>query len=211
MPCFKPIRDIAVKILQINPSAQGVNGNSSKLASQITDALLAKNPQAQVTLRDLSVTPADIVDGAALGALFTPAEQRNTEQQARVERDDVLIKEAQEHDVYVIGVPMYNYGIPVQLKSWIDAICRARVTFRYTEQGTVEGLLKGKKVYLALARGGKHRNSVTDTQEAYMRAVLGFLGITDIQPIYAEGLQMGDAINAQGWASAAQEIAQYVA
>lgn len=200
-----------MKILQINSSAQGNNGSSTKLANQISQTLLAKHSNATHSLRDLSITPADVVDPAGLAALFTPEEQRTAEQQARVARDDVLIKEVQEHDVYVIGVPMYNFGIPAQLKSWIDAICRARVTFRYTENGTVEGLLKNKKVYLAFARGGVYRDSDRDSQITYLRSVLAFVGITDIQPIYAEGLQMGDEMKAKGWAVAEQEIAQYVA
>ena len=90
----------------------------------------------------------------------------------------------------VIGVPMYNFGVPAQLKNWIDAIARAGVTFRYTEKGP-EGLLKGKKVYVALTRGGKYRNTPADTQVPYLTTVLGFLGMTDVQFVYAEGLAMG--------------------
>ena len=90
----------------------------------------------------------------------------------------------------VLGVPMYNFGVPVQLKNWIDAISRAGVTFRYTASGP-EGLLKGKKVYVALARGGTYRNTPADTQVPYLSTVLAFLGMTDVRFVYAEGLAMG--------------------
>ena len=118
-------------------------------------------------MRDLSDVPHPVLDEAALGALFTPAEQRTPEQAARVALDDALIAEIQAADVVVLGVPMYNFGVPAQLKNWIDAISRAGVTFRYTENGP-EGLLKGKKVYVALARGGKYRNTPADTQVPYL-------------------------------------------
>ena len=101
-----------------------------------------------------------------------------------------MIAEIQAADVVVLGVPMYNFGVPAQLKNWIDAISRAGVTFRYTENGP-EGLLKGKKVYVALTRGGKYRNTPADTQVPYLQTVLTFLGMTDVQFVYAEGLAMG--------------------
>src|SRR6185369_17965624 len=118
------------------------------------ERLRAANPDAGVTLRDLGRTPHPALDEPALGALFTPADKRTPEQAARVAQDDTLIAELQAADVIVLGVPMYNFGVPVQLKNWIDAIARAGVTFRYTDKGPV-GLLKGRKVYVALARGGK--------------------------------------------------------
>ena len=119
-------------------------------------------------MRDLADTPHPVLDEAALGALFTPADQRTPEQAARVALDDALIAEIQAADVVVLGVPMYNFGVPAQLKNWIDAISRAGVTFRYTANGP-EGLLKGKKVYVALTRGGKYRNTPADTQVPYLQ------------------------------------------
>jgi len=104
--------------------------------------------------------------------------------------DDALIAEVQAHDAIVLGVPMYNFGVPVQLKNWIDAIARAGVTFRYTAEGP-EGLLKGKTVYVALARGGRYRGTPNDSQVPYLKTVLGFLGLTDVRFVYAEGLAMG--------------------
>ena len=152
-----------MKILQINASARREGANSTRVANSIVARLQAANPGAQLTLRDLAVTPHPVLDEAALGALFTSADQRSSEQSARVALDDALIAEIQAHDTLVLGVPMYNFGVPVQLKSWIDAIARAGVTFRYTETGP-EGLLKGKKVYVALARGGLYRDTANDSQ-----------------------------------------------
>jgi FMN-dependent NADH-azoreductase len=151
------------------------------------------------------VTPHPVLDEAALGALFIPAEQRTPEQAARVALDDALIAEIQAHDTIVLGVPMYNFGVPVQLKAWIDAIARAGTTFRYTATGP-EGLLTGKTVYVALARGGLYRDTPNDSQVPYLKAVLGFLGLTDLRFIYAEGLNMGPEAAAKGFAQAEQDI-----
>jgi len=179
-----------MKILQINASARSAGANSTRLADAITARLTAKNPGAVVELRDLASQPHPVLDEPSLGALFTPADQRTPEQAARVALDDALIAQVQGADVIVLGVPMYNFGVPVQLKTWIDAIARAGVTFRYTEQGP-EGLIKGKKVYVALARGGLYRDTPADSQVPYLKSVLGFLGMTDVEFIYAEGLAMG--------------------
>jgi FMN-dependent NADH-azoreductase len=117
-----------MNILQINASARRDGANSTRVANQVTARLQAANPGATLTLRDLAVTPHPLLDEAALGALFTPAANRSAEQAARVALDDALIAEIQAHDTVVLGVPMYNFGVPVQLKSWIDAIARAGVT-----------------------------------------------------------------------------------
>lgn len=194
-----------MNILQINASARREGANSTRLANAIVDRLKAADPNARITLRDLAVTPHPMLDEAALGALFTPADQRTPEQAARVALDDALIAEIQAHDTIVLGVPMYNFGIPAQLKNWIDAIARAGVTFRYTAAGP-EGLLKGKTVYLALARGGLYRDTDKDAQVPYLKNVLGFLGMTDLRLIYAEGLAMGPEAAAKGFARAEADL-----
>ncbi|WP_338413612.1 NAD(P)H-dependent oxidoreductase [uncultured Sphaerotilus sp.] len=194
-----------MNILQINASARRDGANSTRLANQITARLQAANPGATLTLRDLAVTPHPLLDEAALGALFTPAANRSEEQAARVALDDALIAELQAHDTIVLGVPMYNFGVPVQLKSWIDAIARAGVTFRYTATGP-EGLLTGKTVYVALARGGLYRDTPNDSQVPYLKSVLGFLGLTDVRFIYAEGLAMGPEAAAKGFAQAEADL-----
>lgn len=187
-----------MKILQINASARREGANSSRLTQTIVDRLRSAQPEAHLTVRDLAVSPHPVLDEAALVALFTPDEQRTPEQRARVALDDALIAEVQAHDTIMLGVPMYNFGVPVQLKAWIDAIARAGVTFRYTAQGP-EGLLNGKTVYVALARGGIYRDSPNDSQVPYLKTVLGFLGLSDVRFIYAEGLAMGESSVQKGF------------
>lgn len=199
-----------MNILQINGSARSEGANSTRIASDIVARLQAANPAATVVLRDLARNPAPVVDEAALGALFTPAEQRTAEQAARVAESDALIAEVQAADVIVLGVPMYNFGVSSQLKNWIDAIARAGVTFSYTENGP-EGLLKGKKVIVACARGGLYRGTPNDTQTPYLQTVLGFLGMTDVRFVYAEGLNMGEEAAKQGFAQAEADIASALA
>jgi FMN-dependent NADH-azoreductase len=196
-------------ILQINSSARGQASHSTRLANRIVERLRDADPEATLTLRDLRLQPHPVLDEATLGALFTPAVQRTPEQAARVALDDALIAEVQAADVIVLGVPMYNFGVPASLKNWIDAIARVGVTFRYTLKGP-EGLLKGKKVYLALSRGGKYRNTPADTQVPYLKTVLGFLGLTDIAFVYAEGLAMGPDAEQTAFASAYQQIEEAV-
>jgi FMN-dependent NADH-azoreductase len=181
---------MTMKILQINASARVAGANSTRVADAVVARLKAKHPGARVTVRDLARDPHPVLDGAALAALFTPAAERTPEQTARVALDDALVAQLFDADVLVLGVPMYNFGIPVQLKAWIDAVARAGITFRYTANGP-EGLVKGKKVYVALARGGVYRDGPADTQVPYLKTVLAFLGMTDVEFIYAEGFAMG--------------------
>ncbi len=195
-----------MNILQINASARLQDSNSTRVANSITARLQARNPAARLTLRDLAHNPQPLLDAAALDALFTAADQRSPAQQARVALDDACIAELQAADVLVLGVPMYNFGVPAQLKNWIDAVARAGVTFKYTESGPV-GLLHGKTVYVALARGGRHRGAETDSQVPYLKTILGFMGLTEVHFVYAEGLNMGPEAVQQGFAEAEAQIA----
>ncbi len=192
-------------ILQINASARVEGAQSTRLADTIVERLRARDPQATLDVRDLAANPHPVLDEPALQALFTAPAERSPEQAARVALDDALIAEVQAADVLVLGVPMYNFGVSAQLKNWIDAIARAQVTFRYTENGP-EGLLKGKKVYVALARGGKYRGTPADTQVPYLQTVLGFLGMTDLHFIYAEGLAMGPDAAERAFAEAQVDL-----
>ncbi len=192
-------------ILQINGSARRQGSNSTKVANRIVERLRHTHPDATLTVRDLATHPARILDEAALAALYTPAEKRTPEQATRVADDDALIAEVQAADILVIGAPMYNLGISVQLKSWFDAICRARVTFKYTENGPV-GLLNDKKVYVGFSRGGHYRNTPHENEASYLRSVLGFLGITDVSFVFAEGMSMGPEAEEKGMAAAHAEI-----
>jgi FMN-dependent NADH-azoreductase len=197
-----------MNILQIHSSARAEGSHSTRLVRQIVERLQASLPdpaQAAITVRDLGRTPHPELNEATLQALFTPPEQRTPAQAERVALDDALITELQAADVVVLGVPMYNFGVPAPLKNWIDAISRAKVTFQYTANGP-EGLLKGKKVVIALTRGGQYRNTPADTQVPYLKTVLSFLGMSDIQLVYAEGLAMGPEAEQQALASAQSQI-----
>jgi FMN-dependent NADH-azoreductase len=195
-----------MNILQINSSARSTGSESSRLADTIVARLTADaSGDAKVVRHDLASKPLQVIDEPALQALFTPADKRTPEQAARVAIDDALIAEVQAADVIVIGAPMYNFGVTIQLKSWLDAIARAQVTFRYTETGP-EGLLKGKKVYVALARGGMHKDGPSDTQVPYLKTMLGFLGMTDVQFVYAEGMGYGPEAVLKAQADAEAQI-----
>ena len=198
-----------MNILQVNSSARREGSHSTRLATRLVERLREVDPEATLTVRDLAVVPHPVLDEAALEALFTPENQRTPEQAARVALDDALIAEIQAADVVVLGVPMYNFGVPAQLKNWIDAISRAQVTFRYTASGP-EGLLKGKQVYVALTRGGRYRNTPADTQVPYLKTVLAFLGMTDVHFVYAEGLAMGPDAERSGLAAAHAQIEDVV-
>jgi len=203
-----------MNILQINSSARRLQDDqgsfSTRLANELTAGLRAANPDATVTVRDFAVSPVPVLDEAALGALFTPAEARNADQAARVALNDQLIAELLAADVVVIGVPMINFNVSAQLKNWIDAIARAGVTFKYGEQGPI-GLVTGKKVYVVSARGGIHRDQPTDQVVPYLRTVLAFLGMTDVEFIYAEGLNMGPEIADRGLSAARAQITELLA
>jgi FMN-dependent NADH-azoreductase len=194
-----------MNILQIYSSARRDASHSTRLANRLVQRLRESEPESTLTVRDLNDAPHPVLDEAALGALFAPPDKRTREQAARVALDDALIAEIQAADVVVLGIPMYNFGVPAPLKNWIDAISRAGVTFRYSEKGP-EGLLKGKKVYVALTRGGQYRNTPSDTQVPYLQTVFTFLGLTDVQFVYAEGLAMGPDAERNAIASAHEQI-----
>jgi FMN-dependent NADH-azoreductase len=183
-------------ILQLNSAARSQGANSTLLANELTAKLQSANPGATVVVRDLLADPLPHLDDAVLGAFFTPAEQRTPEQAAVHARSEALIAELQAADIIVIGAPMYNFGVSTQLKAYFDWIARAGITFRYTANGP-EGLVTGKKAFVVSARGGKYLGSPHDSQTPYLKSFLGFLGITDVSFIYAEGLALGpDAADA---------------
>lgn len=194
-----------MNILQINSSARAENSQSTRLATSIVERLQGAHDNAKLVVRDLGRTPHPALDECALGALFTPADKRTAGQAERVALDDALIAELKAADVIVLGVPMYNFGVSAQLKNWIDAVARAGVTFTYTDKGPI-GLVQGKKVYVALTRGGLYRNTPADTQVPYLKTFLGFIGLTDVQFIYAEGLAMGPDAEQKALASARTQI-----
>ena len=175
-------------LLQINASINNGNGQSSQLAAQFVAAFQRHHPAAKVVIRDVAATePVPHLDAERFGAFISKPDQRSARQHAVVEYSDALIQELQHADVIVIGLPMYNFGVPSQLKAYFDHIARAGVTFKYTDKGPV-GLLTGKRAYVFAARGGIYAGTPLDTQTGYVRDFLRFLGITDVNFVYAEGL-----------------------
>ena len=193
-------------ILHITSSVKGAASRSTLLSEEVVAGLLQQGPGAGVTTRDLGAEPVAMLDADALGALSTPADRRSPAQQALIAAHDALIAEIKAADVVVFGVPMYNFAVPAQLKAYLDAISRAGATFRYGATGP-EGLIRGKKVYVVFARGGHYRDTPNDTQTPFLRAILGFLGMTDVEFVYAEGLETGATGEAKGLAVARQAIA----
>ncbi|WP_039917740.1 FMN-dependent NADH-azoreductase [Cellvibrio mixtus] len=196
------------KLLQINSSLFGDNGNSSTLANEFVQRWKAVNPAGEVVVRDFAKEEVPHLDATRVQALFSPAEGRTAEQQAVLDYSDNIIAEIQSADAIVIGVPMYNFGVPSALKAYFDHIARAGVTFKYTETGPV-GLLNDKPVYIIATRGGIYKGQAADSQSQFLKSFLTFVGLKDVHFIYAEGLNMGQKDEA--FAAAKTEIEQEVA
>jgi FMN-dependent NADH-azoreductase len=179
-------------LLQLNSSIFSSGGHSTQLADQFVASWHATESDAEVIVRDLAHDPITHLDAQRVLAFFSQPEMRTPEQQAYIAESDALIEEIKQAQIIVIGLPMYNFGIPSTLKAYFDQIARAGVTFRYTENGP-EGLLTGKKVFVFAARGGMYAGTPLDSQTSYMRDFLSFLGMNDVEFVYAEGLNMGEA------------------
>jgi FMN-dependent NADH-azoreductase len=177
-------------LLQINSSINNGNGQSSRLADQFVAAFRERNPDTRIIRRDLAAEAVPHLTAERFGAFITNPEQLSTDQRSVVAYSDALIAELKAADVIVLGLPMYNFGVPSQLKAYFDHIARAGVTFRYSASGP-QGLLTGKKVYVFAARGGLYAGSSLDTQTGYVRDFLRFLGMGDVEFVYAEGLATG--------------------
>ena len=198
-------------LLQINASINNGNGQSSQLAKQFVTAFQKRKPEATVVVRDVAAAePVPHLDAARFAAFITPAEQRNDAQHSVVAYSDTLIDELRRADVIVLGLPMYNFCVPSQLKAYFDHIARAGVTFKYTGNGPV-GLLTGKKAYVFAARGGQYAGTPLDTQTNYVRDFLRFVGIKEVEFIYAEGLALSPQSKETNLARAAAEIARLAA
>jgi FMN-dependent NADH-azoreductase len=208
---FTDLRKIPMTtLLQLNSSIFSSGGQSSQLANEFVATWRANNPDAQIKVRDLANEPLPHLDAQRVSAFFTQPDARTPEQQVYVDESDALINEIKQSKVIVIGLPMYNFGIPSTLKAYFDQIARAGMTFRYTENGP-EGLLSGKKVYIFAARGGLYAGTALDSQTTYVRDFLNFLGITDVEFIYAEGLNMGDDAKDKALASAKDRLLKLAA
>ena len=179
-------------LLQINTSLFSEQGQSSLLVGRFVKTWKKMNPDGRVIIRDLAQTPVPHLTGERFQAFLTEAGERTTEQAAYAAESDELIDEIKSADAIVLGLPMYNFGVPSTLKAWIDHIARAGKTFKYTENGPV-GLLQDRPVHIFATRGGYYEGTPMDTQSAYMTHFLNFVGIRDIEFIYAEGLAKGES------------------
>lgn len=187
-------KKMSKKILNIITSIKGDASFSNKLSNAVLEKLKKEYPASEVKTFDLSKTPLPYLNEVQLSAFYTPEEAHTTDQSESVKLSDDAIKDLLEADIIVIGVPMYNFGIPALLKGWIDQVARAGKTFSYDENGP-KGLISGKKVFLSVASGavfsdGPYKSY--DFAEPYLRVVLGFLGITDVTTFRVEGTSIPD-------------------
>ena len=197
-------------LLQINASIFSNHGQSTRLADEFVAAWRASNPGAKVIVRNLAEETVPHLDAERFGAFLAKPGERSVEQRAVVEYSDALIDELKRADVLALGLPMYNFGVPSTLKAYIDHIARAGATFKYTEKGPV-GLLTGKKAYVFATRGGLYAGTPLDTQTAYVRDMLRFLGIDDVEFVYAEGLAIGAERKAAALSQAQRAIERLAA
>jgi FMN-dependent NADH-azoreductase len=179
-------RNTPLKVLEVAASGRNEGSVSRMLSADLLAALEERHGTIELNRRDLG-KGLPFVDEAWITANFTAAEQRSASQRAALAESDALVAELKEAEVLVIGTPIYNFGIPASLKAWIDMVARARLTFRYTENGP-KGLLEGKKAYVIIASGGVAVDSAVDFATPYLRHALAFIGITDVEVIAAERL-----------------------
>jgi FMN-dependent NADH-azoreductase len=177
-------------VLEINASARQDGSVSRRLVDDLVAALQDRHSGVSVTRRDVAAG-LPFIDEDWVSANFTPEEERTARDRDILALSDELVRELEAADVLVIGAPIYNFSIPATLKAWIDMIARARKTFRYTENG-VEGLLKGKKAFVVVPSGGVPIGSAVDFATPYLRHALGFVGITDVEFVGAQGADRGN-------------------
>ena len=173
-------------ILRVESSIKGENSVSRRLTDRVMARVLAANPGAAVVTRDLSGGIPQI-DGTWVGAVYTPADARSADQARIAAYSDALLAEVRAADLLVIALPVYNFGGPAQLKSWIDHLARKGETFRYTEAGP-EGLLTGKRAIVVMSSDGTRIGSAIDFASGYVRHMLGFFGITEVEFVAADAI-----------------------
>jgi FMN-dependent NADH-azoreductase len=198
------------KLLFIKSSILGQDSKSAAVAEEFIASWRGRREGATITIRDLGASPVTHLELGHLAAVMTPAEKRTPAQAESVAFDDALIGELEDAETIVIASPMYNFSISSNLKAWIDHVTRAGRTFRYTEEGKPEGLLKNKKVLVVTGRGGVYSEgplSVLDFQEPYLRTILGFIGLTHVSFVHVEGQRISPEAAAQGLAKARAQLA----
>ncbi|MGK9165156.1 FMN-dependent NADH-azoreductase [Inquilinus limosus] len=201
------------RILFVTSSPRGAASLSTKVATALVDRLQAQSPDAVVVRRDLAAQPLPHIGEDFLAAQALPIEARSPAQQAALALSDALVQELFAADTIVIASAMINFGLASTLKSWFDYLLRAGVTFRYGETGA-EGLVTGKKVYLVEARGGVYSDGPYkpfDFQEPYLRHLLGFIGLTDVEAIAVEGVSFGPEMAEKAVAGALDRVSTITA
>lgn len=197
-----------MKLLHIDSSILGDNSASRQLSSEVVKAWQAADSGLDVSYRDVAAEAIEHFSAATLVAAGTPAELRDAAQKHEAQLSADTLAQFMAADAVVIGAPMYNFTIPTQLKAWIDRIAVAGQTFRYTENGP-EGLCRGKKVIVVSTSGGLHSGQATGVaHEDYLKVVLGFLGITDVEFVRAHGLAYGDELRSKAMNDAHAQINQ---
>ncbi|CEP35375.1 MULTISPECIES: FMN-dependent NADH-azoreductase [unclassified Halomonas] len=199
---------MTTRALVITSSILAENGQSIALANRFIEQASARN-NVNVTQRDVVKTSLPHLDISELGAWQVVDAERTAEQQALAARSDELLAELSANDVLVFAVPMYNLGIPSQLKAWFDRVLRAGETFRYTENGP-QGLVEGKRAIILAARGGQYAGTEFDSQTPHLKAMLGLMGIKEVDVVYAEGLNLGEQQREAAIKEAFQAIDQLV-
>jgi FMN-dependent NADH-azoreductase len=177
-----------MEILVVNSSGRGEASVSRQLVAELTEMLSASRPEAHVTYRDVAAG-LPFVDDLMISAFFTPDPMRTPAQQESLVLSNALVDEVQAADILVLGMPIYNFGIPASMKAYIDLICRTGLTFTFGEQGPV-GLLHDKKVYVVVTSGGTEVGSGYDFATPHLRAILSFIGLTDVEVIAADQLML---------------------
>ena len=201
------------KILLVLSSPRGEASHSSRVARELVRSLTTNDPAADVVVRDLAASPQPHLDGAFLAALHTDAASRTPEQAEAVAKADGLVAELLAADSIVIASAMINFGPASTLKSWFDNLLRAGVTFRYDESGP-HGLVTGKKVYLVAANGGVYSEGPAkpfDFQVPYLKHLLGFMGMTDVEVITIEGVALGPDVAEKAVQAALERASSVVA
>ena len=198
------------KVLVLKSSILANFSQSNQLADYLVAQYQAANSGSTVTVRDLAADPIPVLDGELVGALRPSDAPLSPRQEEALALSNTLIDELQAHDVIVIAAPMYNFNIPTQLKTYFDLVARAGVTFKYTEKGP-EGLVKGKRVIVLTSRGGIHKDTPTDLVAPYLSLFLGFIGITDVNFVFAEGIAYGPEVATKAQTDAKAAIDSLVA
>ena len=199
-----------MKLLKLTSGLFGDNSQSTQLANHFVERLQSVNSDLQLTNRDLISEPIPHLDATIISAFMSEPSERTSEQTDIVNFSNALIEEIKQADTIVLGLPMYNFGVPSQLKAYFDQLARAGVTFKYTDTGPV-GLLEDKPVYVLAARGGLHQGLASDSQTGFIKTMFQFLGLKNVNIIYAEGLNMGESTQSQAIETAHKMIESEIA